>query len=119
MTRDQQHSAEDEVVRNALNSTWNAYGGDQVADDAHGLVCRTASCGLDQGILKIIESCDEDGVFAKSFWAKEDGEVGRVGAIIAALRRVVDQGVRDGVLGEVPNSTRYSLGVTFAGDKDL
>ena len=115
----EQHAAEDEVVRNALNSIWNAYGGDEIADDTHGIVCKTAACGLDQGIITCVESWDEHGVFARNLWSQDKGEMGRAGAIIAAVRRVVDQGVSDGILKEVPNSTRYSLGVTFVRHREL
>ena len=118
-SQEKQHELEDEVVREALNSTWNAQGGDEISDSTHGNVCAIAACGLDQGIIMCIESFDAQGVFTDNFWAQESGEMGRAGAMIAALRRVVDQGVKDGILREVPNSTRYSLGVTFARHRDL
>ena len=117
---DEQERAEDAVVRQALNSIWNSYGGDEVMDDVHGSVCRVAACGLDQTLITCIDTWDEDGAFARSHWVKgRDGELARAEAIITALRRVVHQGLQDGILREVPNSTRYSLGVTFVRGKEL
>ena len=117
---DKQKAAEEAVVRAALNSIWNSYGGDKVADDGpHGIVCKTAACGLDQGIISCVSGWDEDDVFEKSLDVQDHKEVARAAAIIAAVRRVVDRGVKDGILEEVPNSTRYSLGVTFVSGKEL
>lgn len=114
-----QHEAEDAVTREALNSIWNAYGGDQIADAAHGIVCRTAAAGLDQSVVSCISGWDKNAVFDRSFWADQNGELGRVEAIIASIRRVADKGIADGVLKEVPNSARYSLGITFVSRKEL
>ena len=114
-----QYEAEDAVTREALNSIWNSYGGDQIADDKHGIVCRTAAAGLDQSVISCISSWDENAVFARSFWATDKGELGRVEAIIASMRRVVDKGIADGILKEVPNSVRYSVGVTFVSGREL
>ena len=114
-----QHESEDAVTRAALNSIWSSYGGDQIRDDKRGIVCRTAAAGLDQSVISCISGWDENAVFARSFWAGENGELGRVEAIIESIRRVVDKGVADGILKEVQNSVRYSLGVTFVSGKEL
>ncbi len=114
-----QYEAEDAVTRAALNSIWNSYGGDQIADDKHGIVCRTAATGLDQSVISCVSGWDENAVFAHSISADQNGELGRVEAIIASIRRVVDKGVAQGILKAVPNSVRYSLGVTFASGREL
>lgn len=116
-TLEEQYSAEEAVVRAALDSTWNAYGSDTVADG----VCAVAACGLDQGIISTVASWDRDGVFNAN--AAVDNELDRASAIIAAIRRVVDKEVLDGgALREVPAArthTRYSLGVTFREGRHL
>ena len=114
-----QYEAEDAVTRAALNSIWNSYGGDQIADDKHGILCRTAAAGLDQSVISCVSGWDENAVFARSIWADRNGELGRVEAIIGSIRRVVDKGVAEGILKAVPNSVRYSLGVTFASGREL
>ena len=43
--------------------------------------------------------------------------IARADAMISSLRRVVEKGLKDGVLRVVPVSQRYSLGVTFADGK--
>ena len=111
--------AQDAVVREALNSTWNAQGGDQMDDEQHGPVCAVAWCGLEQGIFSCIASFDSKDAFGKDYQMKHNDLTGRVDAMTASLRRVVDKGVKDGVLKEVQTSNRYSLGVTFVDGKEL
>ena len=121
-TVDEQYDAEDAVVREALNSTWNAYGGDKAWDQPENpdrVICRVAGCGLDQSILEVIEGWDQDDVFGKSLWATRKPKTGRASAMIGSLRRVVSKGVEDGVLIPVTVSQRYSLGVTFASGREL
>ena len=117
---DTQRKAEDAVVREALNSTWNVSGGDRVTDmpdNPDREICHVAWCGLDQGILSCIASFDSTDVFGKS-QEVADNLVKRSNAMIASLRRVVEKGVKDGVLVPVDTSHRYSLGVTFAEGRD-
>ena len=122
MKIDEQQKAEDAVVREALNSTWNAYGGERVRDmpdNPDREICHVAWCGLDQGILSCVESWDREDVFGRSPEARDNPRTGRSSAMIASLRRVVEQGIKDGVLIPVSTSHRYSLGVTFARGREL
>ena len=122
MKIDEQHQAEDAVVREALNSTWNAYGGERVRDmpdNPDREICHVAWCGLDQGILSCVEDWDREDVFGRSLEAGDNPRTGRSNAMIASLRRVVEQGVKDGVLIPVATSHRYSLGVTFSRGREL
>ena len=111
--------AQDAVVREALNSMWNAHGGEKVRDTPDREVCHVAWCGLDQGILSSIENWDTEDVFGQSHQAHEHPRTGRAEAMIASLRRVVEKGVADGVLVEVRLTHMYALGVTFAGGREL
>ena len=116
-TLEQQNAAEEMVVRRALDSTWNAYGGDTI----EGNICAVAACGLDQGVIQTVASWDSDGVFRNR--ASVDSEVDRICAIIGAIRRLVDKEVREGgALQELPSAdatVRYSLGATFRSGRSL
>jgi len=111
--------AQDAVVRKALNSLWNAYGGERVRDTPDREVCQVARCGLDQGILAGIESWDTEDVFGRSHQVRDNPLNGRAVAMLASLRRVVDKGVADGVLVHVTLTHMYALGVTFAEGREL
>ena len=111
--------AQDAAVREALNSMWNAYGGERVRDARGREVCHVAWCGLDQGILSGIESWDTEDVFGKSYQVRDDPLTGRAVAMIASLRRVIEKGVADGLLIEVRLTHLYALGVTFAEGREL
>ena len=111
--------AQDAVVREALNSMWNAYGGETVGHTRDREVCHVAWCGLDQGILSGIESWDTENVFGERHQASDHPRTGRAEAMIASLRRVVEKGVADGVLVAVRLTHMYALGVTFARGREL
>ena len=111
--------AQDKVVREALNSLWNAHGGEMVRDTPDRDVCHVAWCGLDQGILSGIESWDTKDVFGQSWQARDNPLTGRAEAMVASLRRVVEKGLADGVLVEARLTHRYALGVTFAEGREL
>ena len=111
--------AQDAVVREALNSMWNAYGGEKVRDTPDREVCHVAWCGLDQGILSSIENRDTEDVFGQSHQAHDRPRTGRAEAMIASLRRVVKKGMADGVLVQVRLTHKYAFGVTFARGREL
>lgn len=114
-----QHEGEDEVTRKALNRMWNTYGGHVVPDEKYGMVNKFSATSLDQDAVHVVNGWDSHAYFARNRLALERGERGRVDAIIASLRRVIDEGIEDGILKEAPNSTRFSLGVTFVEGKEL
>ena len=60
------------------------------------------------GVLSCIASWDSEDVFRRSFVANDNPDTNRASAIIASLRRVVEQGIKDGVLipSRHPTDTR-------------